>query len=80
MRARIEAGERLAGVMASSGRPLYRAEKALVERILGQWSAARLAQAFERASRLERQLMLSPLPVEAALGDELIRIARAARR
>ncbi|GAC1574223.1 MAG: DNA polymerase III subunit delta [Sphingomicrobium sp.] len=80
MRARIESGERVDGVMASAGKALFWKDKALVQRLLSQWSAARLVQAADRASSLERRLMLTPLPAEAALGEELIAIARAARR
>ena len=80
MRARIEGGERVDGVMASMGKALFWKDKVLVQRLLSQWSAARLAQAVERVSGLERRLMLSPVPGEAALGEELIAIARAARR
>jgi DNA polymerase-3 subunit delta len=80
MRARIEGGERVDAVMASVGKALFWRDKALVQRLLSQWSAARLAQAAERVSGLERRLMLTPVPGEAALGEELIAIARAARR
>ena len=80
MRARIESGERVDGVMASAGKTLFWKDKLLVQRLLSQWSAARLVQAADRASSLERRLMLTPVPSEAALGEELIAIARAARR
>jgi len=80
LRARIEGGERLDSVMTSMGKSLFWRDKPLMQRLLSQWSAARLAQAGERISRLERQLMLSPVPGEAALGEELLAIARAARR
>ncbi|MEO6247896.1 MAG: DNA polymerase III subunit delta [Sphingomicrobium sp.] len=80
MRARIEGGERLDGVMASAGKSLFWKDKPMVQRFLSQWSAARLAQAAERLSTLERRLMGSPVPGDAALGEELIAIARAARR
>ena len=80
LRARIEAGERLDGVLASLGKALFWRDKPLFQRLLSQWSAARLGQVSERASSLERRLMLSPLPGDAALGEELVAIARAARR
>ena len=66
--------------MASMGKSLFWKDKPLMQRLLSQWSSARLAQAGERISRLERQLLLSPVPGEAALGEELLAIARAARR
>lgn len=80
LRARIEAGERLDGVLTSLGNAPFWKDKPLIQRLLSQWSAARLAQLTERASSLERRLMLLPLPGEAALGEELVAIARAARR
>lgn len=80
MRARIEGGERLDGVMASAGKALFWRDKPMIQRLLSQWSAARLAQAADRVSTLERRLMGSPVPADAALGEELIAIARAARR
>lgn len=80
LRARIEDGERLDNVMTSMGKSLFWRDKPLMQRLLSQWSAERLAQAGERIARLERHLMLSPVPGEAALGEELMAIARAARR
>lgn len=80
LRARIESGERLDAVMTSMGKALFWKDKALMQRLLSQWSAARLAHLAERVSALERRLMLSPVPGDAALGEELLAIARAARR
>lgn len=80
LRARIESGERLDAVVTSMGKALFWKDKALMQRLLSQWSAARLAQLAERVSALERRLMLSPVPGDAALGEELLAIARAARR
>ncbi len=80
LRARIESGERLDAVMTSMGKALFWKDKALMQRLLSQWSAARLAQLAERVSALERRLMLSPVPGDAALGEELLAISRAARR
>jgi DNA polymerase-3 subunit delta len=80
LRARIEQGERVDGVLASMGKALFWKDKAILQRLLSQWSAARLAQLAERVSGLERRLMLSTVPGEAELGEELVAIARAARR
>ena len=80
LRARIEHGERVDGVMASMGKALFWKDKPLVQRLLSTWSALRLAEAASRISALERQLMLSPVSDEAALGETLIAIARAATR
>ena len=48
--------------------------------MLSQWDAERLAKVAERAGRLERSLMFSPAPQQEALGEELLAIAREARR
>lgn len=80
LRARIERGESVGGVMASMGKSLFWKDKALVERLLSVWSAERLAEAASRVSALERQIMLRPLADEAALGETLITLARAAGR
>lgn len=80
LRARIDGGEQLEAVMTSMGKSLFWRDKPLMQRLLSQWSAERLAQAGERIARLERQVMLSTVPDEAALGEELLAIARAARR
>ncbi|HET9813248.1 MAG TPA: DNA polymerase III subunit delta [Sphingomicrobium sp.] len=80
IRARVERGERLDAVMTSVGKSLFFKDKALVSKILGRWDAARLATVSERAARLERELLFSDVPEQAALGEELMAIARAAGR
>ena len=80
LRARIESGERTDGVMASMGKALFWKDKPLVQRLLSTWSAERLAEAASRISALERQLMLTTVSDEAALGEALVTIARAANR
>ena len=80
LRARIERGERPDAVMASMGKVLFWKDKPLVERLLSTWPAQRLAEAASRVSALERQIMLRPLDDEAALGETLVGIARAAGR
>jgi DNA polymerase-3 subunit delta len=79
LRARIERGERVDGGMASAGRSLFFKEKAKVQRMLSKWSAKELATASERAGRLERSFMFTPVPNREALGEELLAIARKAR-
>jgi len=79
-RARIERGENPDAVMTSFGKTLFWKDKALVGRMLAQWDAERLAKVAERAGRLERGLMFSPAPGQEALGEELLAIAREARR
>ena len=78
LRARIERGESVDGVMASMGKALFWKDKPLLQRLLSTWSAERLAEAGARVSELERQIMLKPLPDEAALGETLVTLARVA--
>lgn len=80
LRARIERGERLDGVMTSMGKSLFWKDKPLLKRLLSTWSAERIAQVMERSAALERAAMLSDEPPVAALGEELVTIARAAGR
>jgi DNA polymerase-3 subunit delta len=79
-RARIERGESADAVMTSLGKSLFWKDKAMVGRMLSSWDAQRLAKVAERAGRLERGLMFSPAPALEALGEELLAIAREARR
>jgi DNA polymerase-3 subunit delta len=79
-RARIERGESADAVMTSLGKSLFWKDKPMVGRMLSSWDAQRLAKVAERAGRLERGLMFSPAPALEALGEELLAIAREARR
>ncbi|HEV2043492.1 MAG TPA: DNA polymerase III subunit delta [Sphingomicrobium sp.] len=79
-RARIESGERVDGVMTSMGKALFWKDKPLMQRLLSTWNAEKIAQAMERSSALERAAILSNEPPVAALGEELVAIARAAGR
>jgi len=80
LRARIERGESVDGVMTSMGKALFWKDKPLIQRLLSVWTADRLAEAAARVSGLERQIMLRPLADEAALGETLVMLARAAGR
>ncbi len=80
LRARLEEGERIDAVMTSLGKALFWKDKPLVQRLLTTWSAARIAQAAARVAELEKQVLLSPVSDEAALGETLVTIARAAGR
>ena len=79
-RARVERGESPDAVMTSLGKALFWKDKAMVGRMLAQWDAERLAKVAERTGKLERSLMFSPAPEQAALGETLLSIAREARR
>jgi len=80
IRARVERGERVDAAMTSAGRALFWKDKPLVENMLRRWSAEDIAKAAERAAALERELMFTDAPQREALGEELIAIARKARR
>ena len=81
IRARIDAGERSQAVMTSLGKSLFWKDKPMIERMLGLWDSAGLARVSERAGALERRLMRGDSPPAAeALGEELVAIARQARR
>lgn len=79
-RARVERGEAPAAVLASFGKALFWKDKELISAMLGRWSAADLATAAARSGKLERELIFSDAPAAEALGEELLAIARAARR
>jgi DNA polymerase-3 subunit delta len=78
-RARVERGERLDAAMTSFGKSLFWKDKPVVARMLGKWTAEDLARIAERAGTLERDLLFSDAPELAALGEELLAIARKAR-
>jgi DNA polymerase-3 subunit delta len=79
-RARVERGESAEAVMTSMSKSLFWKEKQLIAMLLNRWDSAGLATAAERTGRLERELMFSDSPPAEAIGEELIAIARAARR
>jgi DNA polymerase-3 subunit delta len=80
LRARVEQGERIEDVLTSMGKALFWKEKPLVRQLLSTWTAARIAEATERAAEAERQMMLSPAPSEAVLGEFLVTLARVGAR
>ena len=79
LRARIERGERLDGILTSLGRSLFFKDKPKVQRMLSKWSAQDLATVADRAGKLERSLIFTAAPDREALGEELLAIARKAR-
>lgn len=79
LRARVERGERVDAVLASSGRALFWKEKSKVQRMLSKWTAENLATICVRAGELERSLMFTAAPERESLGEELLAIARKAR-
>lgn len=81
IRARVESGQRPHDAVTSAGKSVFWKEKDLVERLVGRWDSRALARVLERSGQLERRLMRgdSPPPPEA-LEEELVAIARTARR
>lgn len=79
-RARVERGQAPGDVMAAIGKSMFWRDKELVGMLLTKWDAKRLAALSQRVGTLERDLMFTPVPERDALGEELIAIARAARR
>jgi len=81
LRAKVDEGRRPADVVASAGKSVFFKEKELVTRLLSMWESQALARISERLGSLERQLMRSDSPPDVeAVGEELVAIARAARR
>lgn len=74
LRAKIDGGQPGDSVLRS----VWQRDKAMVGRILPRWSGARLSEAFQRVQRLERELLLRPVPPAAALGETLMQLARVA--
>ncbi|MCY7397824.1 MAG: DNA polymerase III subunit delta [Sphingomonas bacterium] len=80
LRARVERGESVDGVLTSMGKALFWKDKATVHKMLSAWSAERIAGASARVAALERQLMLSKAPEEASLAETLVTLARVGQR
>lgn len=80
LRVRVERGERIDAVMTSMGKALFWKDKSLIQRLLANWSAARIAEAASRVAALERQLIFSGVEAEAALGETMVTLARAGAR
>ncbi|MGE3395446.1 MAG: DNA polymerase III subunit delta [Sphingomonas sp.] len=80
LRAEVERGNSVSGVMASSGRGIFFKERNAIERELGRWRAPMLAKAIGRLIEAERQVMLAGGPGTVAADAELLAIARQAAR
>ncbi|WP_338502119.1 DNA polymerase III subunit delta [Sphingomonas kaistensis] len=74
LRARVEQGQPLGSVTQS----VWQRDKPVVSRILPRWTASRLSEAFQRVQKLERDILLRPVPPSAALGETLMQLARVA--
>jgi len=80
LRARVERGESVNGVLTSMGKALFWKDKDVIARMLGAWSADRIANASTRVAALERQLLLTKAPEEASLAETLVTLARVGQR
>lgn len=81
IRAKVDSGARPHDAVASAGKSVFFKEKELVTRLVSLWDSKALGRVLERSGALERRLMSpdSPPPREA-LEEELVAIARTARR
>lgn len=80
LRAQIEQGKSVDAVMTSMGKALFWKDKGLMQQLLSNWNAERLAAMLERSASLEKAIIFSDEPPVAALEEELVTIARAAGR
>lgn len=81
LRASVDEGRRPHDVVASAGKSVFFKEKDLVTKLLSMWDSPALARVSERIGGVERDLMRADSPPDAeALGEELVAIARVARR
>ncbi len=80
IRARVERGESVGAVMASMAKSMFWKDKELLGPMVETWDSRGIATLFDRASKLERQMMLAGTPPAEGLGEELVAIALATRR
>jgi DNA polymerase-3 subunit delta len=81
IRARVENGERPHDAVASAGKSVFWKDKDLVTKLVTLWDSKALARVLERSGELERRLMRGDSPPAGdALEEELVAIARTARR
>ena len=81
LRARVDRGQRPHDAVTSAGKSVFFKEKELVTRLLSLWDSAALARVLQRSGELERKLMRADSPPDSeALEEELVAIARTARR
>ncbi|MEO7564265.1 MAG: DNA polymerase III subunit delta [Sphingomicrobium sp.] len=79
-RAKVEHGQRPDDVMASLGKSLFWKDKANFGAMLRRWTAGDIARLADRAAKAEQAQLFSSAPEHDALGEELLAVARAARR
>ncbi len=81
IRARVDKGARPHDAVTSAGKSVFWKDKALVTRFVTLWDLPALARVLQRSGELERRLMRSDgPPASEAVEEELLAIARTARR
>ncbi|MGN6156127.1 MAG: DNA polymerase III subunit delta [Sphingomicrobium sp.] len=81
IRARVDGGQRPHDAVTSAGKSVFWKDKDLVARLVSLWDSQALARVLERSGALERRLMRGDSPPPAdALEEELVAVARSARR
>ena len=81
IRAKVDMGARPHDAVASAGKSVFFKEKELVTRLISLWDSKALTRVLARSGALERRLMSPDSPPAAeALEEELVAIARSARR
>jgi len=81
IRSNVDRGARPHDAVTSAGKAVFFKEKELVMRLVSLWDSEALARALERSGALERRLMSADSPpLGEALEEELVAIARTARR
>jgi DNA polymerase-3 subunit delta len=81
IRGAVERGARPHDAVTSAGMSVFWKDKDLVARLVGLWDSKALERLFERSGELERRLMSADSPpASEGLEEELVAIARTARR
>jgi DNA polymerase-3 subunit delta len=81
IRAKVDRGARPHDAVTSAGKSVFWKDKDLITRLISLWDSKALARVLERSGALERRLMSADSPPQAeALEEELVAIARTARR
>jgi DNA polymerase-3 subunit delta len=81
IRAKVDRGARPHDAVTSAGKSVFWKDKDLITRLISLWDSKALGRVLERSGALERRLMSADSPPQAeALEEELVAIARTARR
>ena len=80
LRARVELGESVDGVMASMGKALFWRDKVPMQRMLSRWTSAQIADAAGLVTSAEREAFRGRSPDRALLGETLLAVGRMASR